>query len=101
MEAHRSFHEMYSWKLMEVMEASTSTDSGNSHVFPWKLALTSMGVNLLPPTSMEIPMEVSLLPPTSTETSMEVSLLPWIVIYFHRSFTWKLVETSMEIDRKS
>ena len=31
MESHGSFHGIYSWKLqlMEVMEASTSTDSGN------------------------------------------------------------------------
>ena len=38
---------------MEATEASTSTDSGNLnfHVFPWKLALTSMEVNLLVPTS--------------------------------------------------
>ena len=76
MEAHGSFHGIYSWKLqlMDAMEASTSTDSGNFHVFPWKLLLTSMEVNLLPPTSTEISMEVNLLPPTSMEVSMEVNL---------------------------
>ena len=44
MEAHGSFHGIYSWKLqlMEAMEAPTSTDSGKFHVFPWKLPLTSM-----------------------------------------------------------
>ena len=55
------------WKLMEAStecirasgncrkqcEASTSTDSGSLHVFLWKLPLTSMEENLLPPTSME------------------------------------------------
>ena len=77
MEAHRRFREIYSWELlvMEAMKASTSTDSGNSHVFPWKLPLPSMGVNLevylLPLTSMRISMEVNLLPPTSIEIAME------------------------------
>ena len=58
MEAHESFARtrLYSWKLqsMEAMEASTSTNSGNVHAFPWKLPTTSMEVNLLPPTSMDI-----------------------------------------------
>ena len=66
MEAHGSFHGFFSWKLqlMEAMEDSTSTDSRQFHVFPWKLPLTSMEVNLLPPTSM----------------------LRWTSIYFHGSF---------------
>ena len=90
-EAHGSVHGMYSWKLqlMEaIMEASTSTDSGNFHVLPWKLPLTSVDVNLLPPTSMEISIEVNLLLPTS----VEVNLLQW-------KFPCKLAETSVEIDR--
>ena len=55
------------WKLLEAstdifVEAavdgsngsfSTSTDSGNFHVLPWKLSQKSMDLNLLPPTSME------------------------------------------------
>ena len=62
----------YTWKLqlMEAMEAFNSTDSGNFHVLLWKLPLNSMEVNLFPPTFMEVN-----LPP------------------------WKLVETSMEVDR--
>ena len=52
---------------MEEMQDSTPTDSGNFHVFPWKLPLTSMEVNLFPPASMEISMEINLLPPTSME----------------------------------
>ena len=50
-----SFKLIYSWKLQltEAMEASTSTDSENFHLLPWKLPLTSMEVNLLPPTSMD------------------------------------------------
>ena len=51
-----------------------------------------MEVNLLPPSSMEIPMEVTILPETSVKVSMEVNLLPW-------NFLWKLVGTSMEVDR--
>ena len=79
MEAHGSFHGIYSWKLrlMNAREASTSTDSGKVHVFPWKLPLSCMEVNLLPPTSMEISMEVHIVPPTSMEASMEVNLLQW------------------------
>ena len=49
---------------MEAMEASTYTDSGNSHVLPWKLPLTSMEVSLLAPTSTETSMEANLFPPT-------------------------------------
>ena len=43
MEAHGSFHGIYSWKLqsMEEMEASTSTDSGKFHVFPMGSKSTS------------------------------------------------------------
>ena len=76
METHGSFHGIYSWKiqLMEAMEASTSIDFGNFHVILWKLPLTSMEVNLLPPTSMEISMEVNILPLTSMQVSMEVSM---------------------------
>ena len=58
--------------LMEPMEASDSADSENLHVFPKKLPLISMEVNLLPQSSMEIILEVNLLPPTSMEVSMEV-----------------------------
>ena len=61
--------------MMEAMEAHTSTDSGNFHVFPWKLPLTSMEVNMLSPTYKEIYMEADILPPTSmevVETFMEV-----------------------------
>ena len=81
MEARGSLHGIYPRKLqlmeaMEAMEASTSIDSGNFHVPPWKLPLTSIELNLLPPTSMDISMEVSLLPPTSMETSMEENWLP-------------------------
>ena len=84
MEAHASFHGIHSWKpqLMEAMEASTSTDSENFHVLPWKLL----------PTSMEFAMEVNLLPPTSMKASIEVNSLPW-------KFPWKLVENLMEVDR--
>ena len=44
-EVHGSFHGNYLWKLplMEAMEASTSTDSGNFHVFPWRLLRTFHG----------------------------------------------------------
>ena len=52
-------------KLMEAIEASTSTDSGDLHVFPWKHPRTSMEINIIPPTSMK----VNLLPPTSMEVS--------------------------------
>ena len=84
MEARATFHGIYSWKLqsIEAMEASTV------HIFPWKLAITSMEVNTLPPTSMEISMEVNLLPPTAMEASMEVNGLPC-----------KLVEAFMEVVR--
>ena len=63
METHGSFRGINFWKLqlMEAKEASTTTDRGTSHVFPWKLPPTSMEVNLLPPTSMEHSMEVNLL----------------------------------------
>ena len=76
MEGHGSFHRMYSWKLqlMEAMEAFTTTNSGKVHVVP-----TSMEVNLLPPTTMDF---------------MKVNSLPW-------KLPRKLVETSMEVDRKS
>ena len=62
-------------RLMQAMEASTFTDGGNFHVFPWKLRLTYIEVNLVPPTSMEnfIPIDVNLLPPTSMAFSMRVS----------------------------
>ena len=55
-EAHGSFHGIYSWKLqlMEAIFASTSIDSGKLHVFPWKLPLASMEVNIFPPTPMDI-----------------------------------------------
>ena len=67
MEAHGSFHGIYSRKLqlMEAMQASTSTDSRNFHAFLWKLPLIAMEENILPPPSMEISMEVNLLLPTS------------------------------------
>ena len=76
MESHGSFHGIYSWKLqfMEAMEDSISTDTGIFHVLLWKLPPTSMKVNLLPPTSIEI--EVNLLPRASMETSIEVDFLP-------------------------
>ena len=53
MERHGSFHGIHSWKLqlMEEMEASTSTDSGSFHVLACKNPLTSMEVNLPPPTT--------------------------------------------------
>ena len=35
------------------------------------------------------------------EVSMEVYLLLWKYIYFHRNFYFMLVETSVEVDRKS
>ena len=82
MEAHGNlFHVKFSRKLhlMEAMKAPTSTDSGNFHLLPWKLPLTSMELKILPPTSMEISME----------------------IYFHRlpplRFPWRklVVETAM------
>ena len=65
-------------QLIEAMEGSTSTESGNFRVFPWKRLLSSMEVNLLTPISMEISMEANLLPPTtsfhgSTFASMGVS----------------------------
>ena len=43
---HGSFRGIYSWKpqLMEAMEASSPTDSGNFHAPLWKLPLASMGV---------------------------------------------------------
>ena len=46
MEAHGSFHGIYSWELqlMEALEASILTDGRNFHVFSWKLPLTSMQV---------------------------------------------------------
>ena len=62
-------------QLIEAVEASNSTDSGKLHLFPWKLPLTSMEVNMLPPTYKEIYMEADILPPTSmevVETFMEV-----------------------------
>ena len=42
----------HSWN--EEIEPSASTDSGNFRLIPWKLPLTSLEANLLPPTSMEI-----------------------------------------------
>ena len=59
--------------MMEAMEASTSIDSGNFHVLQWKLPLTSMELNLLSPTSMEISMEATIILTTSMEVSMEVN----------------------------
>ena len=110
MEAYGSFYGIYSWKLqlMEALEASTSTNSGKFHVFPWKLPLTSTKIrgNFH----------------GSNSTSMEANLLPWKLsfhgstfqIYFHKSkltsmkasnevnlLPWKWVETSMEADRRS
>ena len=81
-EAHGSFDGIYSWKLqlMEAMEASTSTDSGNFHVLRWKFSLTSVEANLFLATSMEISMEITILLPipgsfhASTLTSKEVSM---------------------------
>ena len=63
MEAHGSFHRIWSWKLplMEAMKASTYSVSGNLYLLPWKLPLNSIEVNLLPSTSMEGSMEVNLL----------------------------------------
>ena len=40
--------------MLKATEAPNSTDSGNFHVFSWKLPLTSMEVGLLLLTSMEI-----------------------------------------------
>ena len=79
MDNHGSCHGIYSRKLqlMEAMESSTSADSENPHVFPWKLPLTSIEVNLLLPTSMENSMEVNRLPPTSMDVFMQVNLLQW------------------------
>lgn len=54
--------------------SSNSTDSGNLHVSPWKLRLTSMKVNLILPTSMEISMGLNILPPTYMEVSLEVNI---------------------------
>ena len=70
MEAHGSFHGIYWWNLqsMKAMEASTSTNSGNFYVLPWQLSLTSMEVNLRPPTSMEVDSKFT----SAKFTSMEV-----------------------------
>ena len=60
---------------MEVMEASTSTDSLNFHVLPWKLPLTSMEVIRLPP-SMAIAIVVNIYSSTdhgSKLSSMDVN----------------------------
>ena len=76
------------WK--QRMEASTSTDSGKFHVFPWKLPLTPLRINLLAPTSMYISMEVNLLP--NPWDFLWINLLP---------LPWKLVETSMEVERNN
>ena len=59
MKVHENFHGIYSWKLqlMEAVEASTSTDIGKFRVHLWTLPLTSMEVNLLLPTKMEISMK--------------------------------------------
>ena len=106
MEAYGNFYGIYSWKLqlMEAMEGSISTVSGNYRVFPWKhpltsmkvylLALTSMEINLLRPTSVEFSMEKKLFPPSSMGVSVKVKLLP-------RKLPWKLVENYMEVNRKS
>ena len=59
-------------------------DRRKFHVFPRKLPLTSMEVNLIPPTSTEISVESNLLAPASMEVSM----------------SWKYVEASTEEDRK-
>ena len=98
MEARATFHGIYSWKLqsIEAMEASTV------HIFPWKLAITSMEVNTLPPTSMEISMEVNLLPPTAMEASMEVNGLPPTAMEASmevNGLPCKLVEAFMEVVR--
>ena len=76
MEAHGSPRGINSWKMQlmdTIMESSISTDSGNFHVFPWKLPLTSMEVNLLQPNFMEASMETTILSTASMEGSMEVS----------------------------
>ena len=57
------------------------------------------GVNLLPATSMEFPMEVNLLPPASKEVSMELNFRSWKKNYFHGNFHEN--QASMEVDRKS
>ena len=102
-----------SWKLllMEAMKAFTFTESGNFHVFPWKLLVTWMEViylHTLPSKSMEVvcfhrlpwkfpsnafaSMEVDVL----IETSMEVIYFHTLpsksmeVIYFHR-LPWKFL----------
>ena len=112
METHGSFHGIYACKLqfMEAMEASTFIDSGNMHVFPWKLLLTKMGVHLRPLNSVEITMEVNLLPPTSMkshrskfsiEVSMEVNCASIEVTftYIEVSFGRKFTSMDSEIDR--
>ena len=84
-------------QLMEAMEASTSTGSGNFHVLIWKLLLTSIEVNLLSPASMEISMEVNLLPSTSMEAPMEV-------IDFHGCQLISMevsIEVSMEVSMEA
>ena len=49
-EARGNFHQIPSWELqlIGVTEISTSTDSANFRLLPWKLLQTSMEVNLLP-----------------------------------------------------
>ena len=56
------------------MEAINGTFSFRERwKIPWNLLLTSMQVNLLPPTSTGVSMGVNLLPSTSMgETSMDV-----------------------------
>ena len=71
-----------SWKLprnicsrkLQLMEAINGTFSFRERwKIPWNLLLTSMQVNLLPPTSTGVSMGVNLLPSTSMgETSMDV-----------------------------
>ena len=70
-EAHESLHGIYLWTLMDAMEASTSPDSGNFHVFPWKLPLSSMEVYLLGPTPMDASMQANLLPSTPIQASLD------------------------------
>ena len=82
------FHRIWSWELqlMEAMEASTSTVSGNFHLLPWKLPPTYIGVNLLPSTAMEASMEVNLLPAYFRGSWWK---LLWKYVYF-RLLPWKL-----------
>ena len=78
MEAHGSFHGIYSWKLqlMEAMETPTS-----------------IAVNLLPPTSMDISMEVGGKFHRSRSSGSRWTLILWkeLEVCDTRGNRWKYV----------